>query len=173
MNRLINDMLSLANADNGSWSMAPCPTEPDTLLLEIYEKYQPLAAAKQIRMDIKLPEKPILVQRWDKDRIDQVLGILADNAISYTQEGGGIHFLLKESKGHLEFHISDNGPGIPDDKKDAIFQRFYRVDESHRGKEHFGLGLCIAAEIIRMHRGTIRVVDTPGGGATFIVRLPA
>lgn len=173
MNRLINDMLSLANADNGSWSMSLCPTEPDTLLLNIYEKYQPLAAAKQIRMNIQLPETPVPVQNWDKDRISQVLGILADNAISYTQEGGTIHFLLKESKGCLEFRISDNGPGIPNDKKEAVFGRFYRVDEAHREKEHFGLGLCIAAEIIRMHKGTIRVVDTPGGGATFVVRLSA
>lgn len=171
MNRLISDMLVLANADNSNWSIAPAPAEPDTLLLNIYEKYQPSAELKKLRWNIQLPDAPVPTFNWDKDRIGQVLGILVDNAIAYTLEQGEITLSLTYTKNSIEYRISDNGPGVPDDKKTAIFQRFYRIDESHHDKTHFGLGLCIAEEIIRMHKGKIWIEDTPGGGATFVVKL--
>lgn len=171
MNRLISDMLVLANADNSNWSIAPAPVEPDTLLLNIYEKYQPSAELKKLRWNIQLPDTPVPTFNWDKDRIGQVLGILVDNAIAYTPEQGEITLSLTYTKNSIEYRISDNGPGVPDDKKTAIFQRFYRIDESHHDKTHFGLGLCIAEEIIRMHKGKIWIEDTPGGGATFVVKL--
>lgn len=171
MNRLISDMLVLANADNSNWSIAPAPVEPDTLLLNIYEKYQPSAELKKLRWNIQLPDTPVPTFNWDKDRIGQVLGILVDNAIAYTPEQGEITLSLTYTKNSIEYRISDNGPGVPDDKKIAIFQRFYRIDESHHDKAHFGLGLCIAEEIIRMHKGKIWIEDTPGGGATFVVKL--
>lgn len=171
MNRLISDMLVLANADNSNWSIAPAPVEPDTLLLNIYEKYQPSAELKKLRWNIQLPDAPVPTFNWDKDRIGQVLGILVDNAIAYTPEQGEITLSLTYTKTSIEYRISDNGPGVPDDKKTAIFQRFYRIDESHHDKTHFGLGLCIAEEIIRMHKGKIWIEDTPGGGATFVVKL--
>lgn len=171
MNRLISDMLVLANADNSNWSIAPAPVEPDTLLLNIYEKYQPSAELKKLRWNIQLPDAPVPTFNWDKERIGQVLGILVDNAIAYTPEQGEITLSLTYTKTSIEYRISDNGPGVPDDKKTAIFQRFYRIDESHHDKTHFGLGLCIAEEIIRMHKGKIWIEDTPGGGATFVVKL--
>lgn len=171
MNRLISDMLVLANADNSNWSIAPAPAEPDTLLLNIYEKYQPSAELKKLRWNIQLPDAPVPTFNWDKERIGQVLGILVDNAIAYTPEQGEITLSLTYTKTSIEYRISDNGPGVPDDKKTAIFQRFYRIDESHHDKTHFGLGLCIAEEIIRMHKGKIWIEDTPGGGATFVVKL--
>ena len=67
--------------------------------------------------------------------------------------------------------VQDNGAGIPDEEKKKIFERFYRADQARSEKGHFGLGLCIAAEIIHAHHGQILVSDTPGGGATFTVVL--
>ena len=68
--------------------------------------------------------------------------------------------------------IRDRGPGIPDDVKAHIFERFYRVDSSRSKKEHFGLGLSIARELVSLHGGTIRVEDNPGGGSRFVITLP-
>ena len=78
---------------------------------------------------------------------------------------------LEVSLDKYTIRVSDNGIGIPDSEKDAVFDRFYRCDKSHKDKEHFGLGLCIAQEIIKMHHGKIWVEDTPGGGASFVVVL--
>ena len=67
--------------------------------------------------------------------------------------------------------IEDNGIGISDDNKLHIFERFYRVDDSRKDKSHFGLGLSVAYELVRLHGGTIDIRDTSGGGSTFIVSL--
>ncbi len=71
----------------------------------------------------------------------------------------------------LYLSVIDNGPGIPDDQKDAVFERFHRLDTARRDKSHFGLGLCIAQEIASLHHGQLLLTDTPGGGATFTVIL--
>ena len=72
----------------------------------------------------------------------------------------------------VRFTVADTGPGIPDGEKERVFERFYRTDRARTDREHDGLGLCIAREIISLHGGTIRAEDTPGGGATFVVELP-
>ncbi|MDO4323929.1 MAG: HAMP domain-containing sensor histidine kinase [Lachnospiraceae bacterium] len=76
------------------------------------------------------------------------------------------------SSGCLYISVSDDGPGIPDEQKTAVFERFHRVDASRKDKSHFGLGLCIAQEIAQLHRGQLLLTDTPGGGATFTLMLP-
>lgn len=172
MSRLIQDMLALASSDNHSWTMQPSRTEPDTLLLEIYEKYELAARHKGIRLEIQLPDSPVRPCMCDKERITQALSILVENALSYTFRGTAIQLSLSFSSKSCTFEVADNGPGIPDSQKDKIFERFYRADTAHQDKEHFGLGLCIAREIIQLHKGTLRVKDTPGGGATFVVTLP-
>lgn len=172
MSRLIEDMLSLANADNHSWKIQMAPAELDTLLLKAYESYEPLAHKKHISLHISLPEDTLPVCLCDEARIMQVLAVLIDNAISYTPEGGCITLTLRQQKETIQLQVSDNGPGIPDSQKEAVFRRFYRADAAHQDREHFGLGLCIAREILRLHHGTITITDTPGGGATFQCTLP-
>lgn len=171
MERLISDMLALASADNGSWSICPAEIYPDTFLLEMYERYLPRAREKKIRLDIRLPEDAVQPRRWDTDRMAQVLGILLDNALSYTPAGGHIRLILSQKREKIQIQVTDNGPGIPDGEKEAVFRRFYRIDQARHDREHFGLGLCIAKEIVRLHRGQIHVGDTPGGGACFTITL--
>lgn len=171
MARLIDDMLALSNADNHSWTIHPAAIELDTLLLQTYEKYESVAANKGLSFDVELPQADILPVWGDGERLAQVLAILIDNAFSYTPKGGRIRMSLEKTGDGAQIRVSDNGPGIPNDQKEAIFERFYRGDVSHKDKAHFGLGLCIAMEIVRLHRGSLEVLDTPGGGATFLVKL--
>lgn len=172
MSLLINDMLSLSNADNHSWKMHPIFCELDTLLLDTYEKYEPLMQDHHMKFFIELPEEEIPPCPCDPERISQVLGILLDNAISYVPENGKIILSLSQTKTHFLIRVKDNGPGIPDSAKTSVFRRFYRADSARNNRQHFGLGLCIAYEIISLHKGTISVLDTPGGGSTFQISLP-
>ena len=172
MSRLIGDLLVLANADNKSWSILKSPCELDTLLLETYEKYELLLREKGISMNVELPDESLSPCRCDGGRISQVLGILLDNGCSYVPAGGKIRLGVEEKEKYFRIYVEDNGPGISDENKEAVFQRFYRADSSRKDKQHFGLGLCIAKEIVTLHHGSIRIEDTKGGGTTFVVRLP-
>ena len=172
MSLLINDMLSLSNADNHSWKMHPVSCELDTLLLDTYEKYEPLMQDHHMKFFIELPEEEIPPCPCDPERISQVLGILLDNAISYVPANGKIVLSLSQTETHFLICVKDNGPGIPDSAKTSVFRRFYRADSARNNRQHFGLGLCIAYEIISLHKGTISVLDTPGGGSTFQISLP-
>lgn len=172
MAHLIQDMLTLANSDNHAWTMHPSFVEMDTLLLDTYEKYEILAKEKGLHLEVSLPDGPSPACRCDRERIAQILSILIDNAFSYTPCGGKVKLMLSSTQKFCILTVQDNGPGIPDNEKCKIFDRFYRTDFSHHDREHFGLGLCIAKEIAVQHKGTIQVEDCPGGGCAFLVSLP-
>lgn len=172
MSRLIGDMLSIANADNHSWRIFPAPCELDTLLLDTFEKYERLMQEKKLRLHISLPDETLPTCKCDRSRISQVLSILLDNALSYVPSGKDVFLSLSEGSKHFYLTVTDNGPGIPDKQKASVFHRFYRADNARNNKEHFGLGLCIAQEIVQLHKGTLKITDTKGGGASFIIRLP-
>lgn len=173
MSRLIDDMLFLASADSQTWAMHLEDVPIDTLLPDLYEKYYPLAREKGLDFSIQLPpgdEVPCI--SCDPQRIEQVLGILLDNAISYTPPKGRIILGLEKAGASWQLWVADSGPGVPDPWKEEIFQRFSRADSSRKDKNHFGLGLSIAREIIARHHGTIWVEDHTGGGAVFKMELP-
>ena len=147
------------------------PVNLDTILLDAYEKYEPVAVKKQIQLQISLPEETLPDCTCDRERISQVLSILLDNALSYTPLDGKISLSLSFSQGHFLIEVSDNGPGVADGDKKHIFERFYRADNAHTKKEHFGLGLCVANEIIKAHKGKIWVEDRVPCGASFFILL--
>lgn len=172
MQTLIHDMLLLANADSDHLPMHMELCQPDELLLNAYEKYESLAAKKQISLLIKLPDILLPDCYCDRERIMQVFSILLDNALSYTPSNGTIRLSLTLNKSFLCFLVSDTGCGIAEKDKKRIFDRFYRSDRSHTDKMHFGLGLCIAKEIVTAQQGRIRVEDSSEGGSCFFVELP-
>lgn len=168
LSALINDMLLLANSDNQTWTFCMDNVELDTIVLNCFESFESMAYKKKISITVHLPDfTPICY--CDKNRITQVLSILLHNAISYTLQGGHIDLTLAPP---CIITVVDNGIGISDTDKPYIFDRFYRSDSARNDKEHFGLGLCIAKEIIDAHKGSINILDTLGGGCTFTVTLP-
>lgn len=171
MSALVSDMLTLSSSDNQRFSVRPKPVELDTLLMNSYEAFDPLARDKSIALSINLPEKALPLCSVDPERISQVISILLHNAISYTPEHGKIELSLTYKKEHFYLSVKDNGIGISDDDKKRIFDRFYRVEKSRSTKDHFGLGLSIAHEIIKAHNGSIQVTDAEGGGSIFTVVL--
>lgn len=173
MSRLINDLLTLAKVDNSKFEMHFSTVELDTLLLNTAEKFEPLAEQKYIHISVSLPDETIPPCIADHQRLEQVFSILLDNAVSYTPKGGQIHLSLLVSHARLEVRIADNGPGISDENKEKIWARFSRLDKSHTDRKHFGLGLSIAKEIVKNHKGKIWVEDAIGNtGTVFIVSIP-
>lgn len=172
MTRLINDMLLLANSDAKNWTLCEENVEMDTLLIEIYDLFYPIATSYNKSLFLDLPDERLYFVRGDKERIKQILTILIDNAIEYTSEDGLITIRAHNDVHYLHIELIDNGIGITDEQKNKIFNRFYRGDKSRSSKKHFGLGLNIALELIKLHNGNIYVKDTIGGGATFHIELP-
>lgn len=172
MTRLIEDLLTLASADAQSWEITPEAVETDMLLLGVYEDYLPLAKEKGLTLSLVLPEADIPAVPLDKDRITQVLSILLDNALSYTPSPGNIRLGLDLGRDSIRATVSDTGPGVPDEEKQRIFERFYRGGQSRSGRSHFGLGLSIAQKIAALHKGKLWVEDADTGGAVFILELP-
>ena len=171
MSTLIQSMLRLASSDAGSWEMSMKETDVDSLLIEAWEAFQEFAQKKNIRIKLNIEEHyPKFV--GDKEHIGTVLGILIDNAISYSMPDLSIEMGAEVQQKQIVFFVTDHGAGISNSEKEKVFERFYRADPSRNSKEHFGLGLCIAKEIVQLHQGTITLEDTPGGGCTFKVKLP-
>lgn len=174
MQHLISDMLFLARQDSGDFPFTAEEVQPDLLLMDAYEKFELTARKKKLSLALSLPEEQLPSCLCDPERVTQVLSILLDNALSYTPECGTITLSLSMDRKHsgVLFGVSDSGPGIPDAQKELIFDRFYRAQSSHTDKNHFGLGLCIAREIIAAHRGRLWVEDAPEGGSSFLFTLP-
>lgn len=170
---LTEDLLTLARSDSKSFPILCKPTELDTLLLDSYEAFLAPAAEKDILIKISLPEDTVPPISIDPNRIKQVVSIILGNAVSYTPESGVIEINYSVSADRHKITISDSGSGISDEDKLHIFERFYRADRSREDRSHFGLGLAIAMEIIKLHNGKITVSDSPLGGASFIITLPA
>ena len=108
----------------------------------------------------------------DKTLLKQLMTILFDNAIKYTEDDGQVTFTVRTNDRHLYLTVADNGPGIADEDKKKIFDRFYRVDKARtRQKGGFGLGLSLAQQIVLALKGTIIVKDNQPKGTIFEVKI--
>lgn len=171
MSRLIKDMLLLASSDAEKWTIHTSEVNVDTLLISLYEAYEPRCMKKKIKLTLDLGEELFPVIMTDKERLFQLLSIYLDNALHYSPEGKEIQIRVDMSSKELTFWIVDHGIGVEEKAKPFIFDRFYCADQSHTDKSHFGLGLSIAKELARMLQGKIGMEDTPGGGTSFFFTL--
>lgn len=171
MTDLINDMLVLAKIKKDVNRDTFDESDPTDIIITCYNRFEELAFNKGLAFHVSLPEQPLQSCRLDKDRIIQLIIILLDNAISYT-ESGTITLAAYEEHGKLRISVSDTGIGISDADKKRIFDKFYSVNPSHSQNNHYGLGLNIAKEIAAMHKASIKVTDNAGGGSVFTILFP-
>lgn len=186
MGRLVSDMLLLAASDAKNWSLHKTEVETETLLIETYESFLPVCREKELTLTLELPDEPLPKITADRQRLEQILTILMDNAVSYTPGGRSVTIKCHAKSGSrtrsgrsersvkalLVLEVLDRGPGIPEELRKHIFDRFYRADASRNDKSHFGLGLSIAKELTEIHGGTISAHPREGGGSRFTVQLP-
>src|SRR5690348_6527602 len=170
MSRLVTDLLLLARLDAGR-PLAREPVDLTRLVLDAVADAR--AAGPAHRWRLTLPEDLVTVP-GDAERLHQVLANLLTNARTHTPPGTTVATTLSPGPAVVEVTIRDDGPGIPADLQEDLFDRFTRGDAS-RTREHgsTGLGLAIAHGIAAAHDGTLTVTSAPGQGAEFRLRLPA
>lgn len=172
MSRLIGDLLYLAASDSKTWKLQLQTIDTESYLIDLYDSYSIYCKSRNHQLELDLPEDVMPQITADKGRLNQILSILIDNALAYSPVGTSIHLCPQVRSGILTLSVIDHGVGIPDSEKPKIFTRFYRTDKSRNDRNHFGLGLSIAKELLELQNGRIDVTDTPGGGSTFMIKLP-
>lgn len=174
LERIVSDMLSVAEIEAGSLSIRPGDVRTDALFADLENDYTAQAAEKTIQLKFDLPPKMPVI-RGDRDRLGQALHNLLGNALKYTPPGGSVSVRVEApEQGGLIVHVIDSGIGIDPEECERIFDRFYRAND--RRIAHVtgsGLGLALAREIARLHGGNIEVESKLDEGSTFTIMLPA
>ncbi|MBI5642516.1 MAG: PAS domain-containing sensor histidine kinase [Deltaproteobacteria bacterium] len=167
MARLIDDLLILSRLESHQMAIISAPVELNDLIFTTTKGFEKQARDKGIAISAEIPDDLPKVM-GDRDRLEQVVVNLLDNAIKYTHSGGSVTVKAKREDGGVRVDITDTGMGIPSGDIPRIFERFYRVDKA-RSRElgGTGLGLAIVKHIIQGHNGKLFVESTPGKGSTF------
>ena len=139
---------------------------------DVYEKYQHLAEAKGISIQLEIESKLPWVFA-DIGLVERVIQNLMDNALKFTPEGGSVTIVMASDDRAVSIAIRDTGPGIPEGELEHIFERYTKASTGQAANQGAGLGLAIVKKIIEIHESTIKVVSKPQQGTTFEFQLPA
>ena len=171
MGLLVDDLLLLARLDQ----QRPLRSESVDLLpiaADALHNAQAMQPDRHISLTI-LPDSEAPVVMGDEARLRQVLGNLVSNALHHTPLDAPVTVSVGTRGPEAILEVSDTGPGLTDEQKARIFERFYRVDTARtRSTGGSGLGLSIVAALVAAHHGRVTVTDTKPHGATFTVHLP-
>ena len=170
---LIEDLLLLSALDSGRIEL-----HVDAFLLrdtvqEVLEDLSLTASERGVTLENEVPAG--LLTRADSGRVRQVLSNLIDNAIKYGREHGRVQVGGADlGAGWVQVFVRDDGPGIPAEARDRVFERFFRVDKARaRTQGGTGLGLAIVKNLVQAHGGEVRVESAENRGTTFFFKLPA
>ncbi|MFP3391309.1 sensor histidine kinase [Brevibacillus sp. SIMBA_040] len=171
LSKLVSDLLTLARSDSNELQIMPQKFRLDEIVQKCTQVFTQLAIVKEISMETEI-EQPLEMD-GDEERLHQLLVILLDNALKYTNEHGKIFVSCKREGQRVVVLVKDTGIGIPKEDIPYLFDRFYRVDKMRsRSTEGTGLGLSIAKWIVDAHHGKIQVSSEEGIGTSFLVTLP-
>jgi signal transduction histidine kinase len=171
--QLIGDLLDVSRIQAGQLQLRREPVDLVKLIRAAAQRERDALPEDTAHEIVERAEVSALVVAGDEARLDQVLTNLLSNAVKYSPEGGAIELELERRDGRAILRVADQGIGIPESEREAVFAPFARTTVAHRsGVEGTGLGLYITRRVVEAHGGTIVAGDTPGGGATFVVSLP-
>jgi two-component system, OmpR family, sensor kinase len=175
MGLLVEDLLLLARLDRER-PLALVPVELPVLATEAVQAATAVAPERRIELEIEPGSGPLVVL-GDDDRLRQVIGNLMTNALTHTPPDASVTLRLRAEPGNVAvLEVIDTGPGLTQEQAERVFERFYRADAARTrragGVTGTGLGLAIVAALVTAHHGIVQVRQTPGGGATFQLRLP-
>jgi len=170
LNHLLNDLIDISMIESGEMRMSFRYFNINELILTILNEQKPFAEHKGLTLDYD-PVRENLKVFGDKNKLQQALVNLIQNAVKYTEEGN-IRIIVTEQKQYAEICVEDTGIGIPEKDIERIFERFYRIDKDRsRAQGGSGLGLAIVKHIIEAHGSKVEVKSELGKGSQFIFRL--
>jgi signal transduction histidine kinase len=172
---LVGDLLELSRMDSGQLELKKIARSPREILQEVHEDWQRAFASKKVKLRLECPEKlpAVLV---DSLRMGQIFSNLMENALRFAPEGSEVKLTGKqgESGREIEFTVEDEGEGIPEDKTDRVFERFFRVDGGRvREKGGTGLGLSIVKHLVQLHEGRVWAKNGLQRGTHIILAFPS
>lgn len=169
MNRLIGDLLDVTSIDAGKLAMTPRVADAAATVRDAVDTWQPIASARNI--ELRSVDGGRVLAEFDPERVLQVLGNLITNAVKFSPPGTSITVGVERIAADARFSVKDSGVGIPAEKLELIFERFWQIGKHDR--RGLGLGLYIAQCIATSHGGKIWAESKPGVGSTFYFTLPA
>jgi two-component system, OmpR family, sensor histidine kinase BaeS len=182
LSRLIDSLRELETIESGELELKLEAVDPSEIARRAVSLFTAQAAAKRIELSVACGEEPGPTLIADYLRLGEVVYNLISNALKYSPEGSRVRVSVSSDRtsmnprgerGVVCIAVDDSGPGIPDEERERIFERFYRIDRSRaQDSGGRGLGLAIASEIAKAHGGRIEVGDSDLGGARFLVKLP-
>lgn len=167
MGKLVGDLLYLAKTDHAEAAMQQAPFDLSDTIRDAVLSMEAIAYEKGLTVTQQI--EPSIIVNGDSDKIQQVVKILFDNAIKYTDQGGSIAIALNQVRHQVIFEIQNTGQGISKQHLERLFDRFYRIDESRAHDGSCGLGLSIAKAIVDRMGGKIDVSSEEGKSITFTV----
>lgn len=168
LNRLVGNLLDMSRIEGGALRPQRDWYDVGELVREVVGRLGPLLQGRRTELAIDDGLPPFAL---DYLMIDQVVTNLLENAVKYTPPGTPIDVRVERVGDRVRVAVTDHGPGIPTDKRAAVFDKFYRLER--RGQiRGSGLGLAVSKGLVEGHDGRIWIEETPGGGATFLFELP-
>jgi signal transduction histidine kinase len=169
---MIDDLLLLARIDRDPLAVQPTQVLSAAELVSGWDlNYRDLMKSQDITFTTHVEDElPSL--RVDERKFQQAVGNIIDNAVKFTPRAGKIELRAESRNELLSIVVDDSGPGVPLDQRENVFGRFYQATEGSERSEGLGLGLAISYSVIAAHGGTIRVEESPLGGARFVVEFP-
>lgn len=171
MDRMIADILQAAKGNNAEFHIQPHKLDLRALCQDVLAQIKQAIQNKSQHLETDIPQDLPYVYA-DEERVRQVIMNLLDNAIKYTPEGGTIDLtLLHRTTEKIQVIVCDNGPGIPEENSDRIFEDRFRLDRD-AAQDGYGICLALCQRIVRAHYGRIWVESPPGKGSCFNFTLP-
>lgn len=169
--QIINDLLTLVKFDKKSAEMNLAETNINELLEIILKRVTPIAKSRGIEITYESYRDVVAVV--DEVKLGLALSNIIENAVKYNVDNGWVKVTLNADHKNFHIKVADSGVGIPDDCKDKVFERFYRVDKARsRDTGGTGLGLAITRNVILLHKGNIKLYSESGEGTTFTIKVP-
>jgi two-component system sensor histidine kinase KdpD len=169
LNRLVGSLLDLSRIEAGALRPALEWYDIREVMDGILTGTRLVAAESILNVEV---DPDISAVHLDRLRIEELVINLVDNAVKYSSPGSPIEIGVRREGGGISLAVTDHGPGVPAEVRPRIFETFYQGQQHGDRRKGTGLGLAICRGIAEAHGGTIRVEDTPGGGATFVLTLP-